>query len=53
MDLGLTADELALQARARTFANEVVRPRAAEIDAQRAVPLGHREGADRREASSA
>ena len=38
MDLGLTADELALQARARAFANEVVRPRAAEIDASEQYP---------------
>ena len=38
MDLGLSADELALQARARAFAKEVVRPRAAEIDAQEQYP---------------
>ncbi len=33
MDLGLTPDQLALQARARAFAETAVRPRAAEIDA--------------------
>ncbi len=38
MDLGLSSDELALQARARAFANEVVRPRAAEIDASERYP---------------
>ena len=38
MDLGLTTDELALQARARAFANDVVRPRAAEIDASEQYP---------------
>src|SRR6185503_4144576 len=38
MDLGLSADQLALQARARAFADEVVRPRAAEIDAQEQYP---------------
>ena len=38
MDLGLSSDELALQARARAFANEVVRPRAAEIDASEQYP---------------
>jgi alkylation response protein AidB-like acyl-CoA dehydrogenase len=38
MDLGLSPDELALQARARAFANEVVRPRAAAIDAQEQYP---------------
>ena len=38
MDLGLSADQLALQARARAFATEVVRPRAAEIDAQEQYP---------------
>jgi alkylation response protein AidB-like acyl-CoA dehydrogenase len=32
MDLGLTPDELSLQARARDFATSVVRPRAAAID---------------------
>ena len=39
MELGLSADQLALQARARAFAEEVVRPRAAEIDAQEQYPL--------------
>src|ERR1043166_7057137 len=38
MDLGLSSDQLALQARARVFAEEVVRPRAAEIDAQEQYP---------------
>jgi alkylation response protein AidB-like acyl-CoA dehydrogenase len=38
MDLGLSADQLALQARARAFATEVVRPRAAEIDVQEHYP---------------
>src|ERR1044072_7060825 len=38
MDLGLSKDQLALQARARAFATEVVRPRAAEIDAQEQYP---------------
>src|SRR3954462_1630547 len=38
MDLGLSADALALQARARAFAHEVARPRAAEIDAQEQYP---------------
>ena len=38
MDLGLSADQLALQARARAFATEVVRPRAAEIDVQEQYP---------------
>jgi alkylation response protein AidB-like acyl-CoA dehydrogenase len=38
MDLGLSADQLALQARARAFADEVVRPRAAEVDAQEQYP---------------
>jgi len=38
MDLGLSADQLALQARARAFAEEIVRPRAAEIDAQEQYP---------------
>lgn len=32
MDIGLTKDELALQARAREFANSVVRHRGIEID---------------------
>src|SRR6476659_10123378 len=36
--LGLTAEQLALQARARAFANEIVRPRAAEIDASEQYP---------------
>ena len=47
MDLGLSADQLALQARARAFAEEVVRPRAAEIDAQEQYPWDIVEGADR------
>src|ERR1044072_2598164 len=38
MNLGLSADQLALQARARSFAEEVVRPRAAEIDAHEQYP---------------
>src|SRR4051794_16716347 len=38
MDLGLSAEQLALQARARTFADEVVRPRAAAIDASEEYP---------------
>jgi alkylation response protein AidB-like acyl-CoA dehydrogenase len=38
MDLGLSPDELALQARARAFANEVVRPRAAAVDAEEQYP---------------
>ena len=38
MDLGLSAGQLALQARARAFATEVVRPRAAEIDVQEQYP---------------
>src|ERR1044072_4566364 len=38
MDLGLSADQLALQARGRACADEVVRPRAAEIDAQEQYP---------------
>jgi alkylation response protein AidB-like acyl-CoA dehydrogenase len=38
MDLGLSPDSLALQARARAFAQQVVRPRAAEIDAQEQYP---------------
>src|SRR3954464_5917282 len=36
--LGLTAEQLALQARARSFAEEVARPRAAEIDASEQYP---------------
>jgi alkylation response protein AidB-like acyl-CoA dehydrogenase len=39
MDLGLSSEQLALQARARTFAREVARPRAAEIDAQEQYPF--------------
>ncbi len=38
MDLGLSADQLALQARARAFAREIARPRAAEIDATEQYP---------------
>ena len=38
MDLGLSPDQLALQARARMFAQEVVRPRAAAIDASEQYP---------------
>src|ERR1043166_2205363 len=38
MDLGLSSDQLALQARARAFAEEVVRPPAAEIDAKEQYP---------------
>src|ERR1043165_6235051 len=38
MDLGLSPDQLVLQARARAFADEVVRPRAAAIDAQEQYP---------------
>jgi alkylation response protein AidB-like acyl-CoA dehydrogenase len=38
MDLGLAPDQLALQARARAFAREVARPRAAEIDASEQYP---------------
>jgi alkylation response protein AidB-like acyl-CoA dehydrogenase len=38
MDIGLTSDQLALQARAREFANTVVRPRAAEVDASEQYP---------------
>jgi alkylation response protein AidB-like acyl-CoA dehydrogenase len=38
MDLGLSSEQLALQARARAFAREVARPRAAEIDAQEQYP---------------
>ena len=38
MDLGLSSDELVLQARARAFAEKVVRPRAAEIDASEQYP---------------
>jgi alkylation response protein AidB-like acyl-CoA dehydrogenase len=39
MDLGLSSDELALQSRARAFANEVVLPRAAAIDASEEYPF--------------
>jgi alkylation response protein AidB-like acyl-CoA dehydrogenase len=38
MDLGLTADQIALQARARAFAREVVRPRAAQVDESEQYP---------------
>ncbi|HET7911545.1 MAG TPA: 3-sulfinopropanoyl-CoA desulfinase [Pseudolabrys sp.] len=38
MDLGLSADEMALRDRARTFAAEVVRPRAAAIDRDEMYP---------------
>ena len=38
MDLGLSQDELALQQRARAFAREVARPRAAEIDRDEQYP---------------
>ena len=38
MDLGLSADQLALQARARSFADKVARPRAAAVDAQEEYP---------------
>ena len=38
MDLGLSPDELALQARARQFAQAVARPRAAEIDRTEQYP---------------
>lgn len=38
MDLGLPSEERALQARARSFAQEVARPRAAEIDATEQYP---------------
>jgi len=38
MDLGLTSDELALQDRARAFAQKVARPRASEIDVQEQYP---------------
>ena len=38
MDLGLSSEAVALQARARAFANEIVRPRAAEIDATEQYP---------------
>ena len=38
MDLGLSADQLALQERAQAFARKVVRPRAADIDASERYP---------------
>ncbi len=38
LDLGLTADEIALRDRARVFATEVVRPRAAAIDRDEQYP---------------
>jgi alkylation response protein AidB-like acyl-CoA dehydrogenase len=38
MDLGLSSEGLALQARARAFAREVARPRASEIDAKEEYP---------------
>ena len=38
IDLGLSADELALRERARAFAVEVVRPRAAAIDRDEQYP---------------
>jgi alkylation response protein AidB-like acyl-CoA dehydrogenase len=38
MDLGLNADQLALQARAREFADTVVCPRAADVDASEQYP---------------
>ena len=38
MDLGLSKDELALQERARAFAREVARPRAAQIDRDEQYP---------------
>ena len=38
MDLGLSQNEIALQARARAFAREVVRPRAAAIDRDEQYP---------------
>ena len=53
MDLGLSPDQLTLQARARAFAGEVVRPRAAEIDAQEQYPWDIVAGADAKRASSA
>src|SRR4029077_21131607 len=36
--LGRTADQLALQARARDFAREVVQPRAAQVDTSEEYP---------------
>ena len=47
MELGLSRDEIALQARAREFSQSVVRPRAAAIDRDERIPLGHREGPGR------
>jgi alkylation response protein AidB-like acyl-CoA dehydrogenase len=38
MDLGLSSEQLALRTRARVFAREVVRPRAAAVDAQEEYP---------------
>jgi 3-sulfinopropanoyl-CoA desulfinase len=38
MNLGLTSEELALQERARAFAEEIVRPRAAAIDVEEQYP---------------
>ncbi len=38
MDLGLSKDELALQQRARAFSDDVVRPRAAQIDRDEQYP---------------
>ena len=38
MNLGLGKDEIALQARARAFAQDVVRPRAAAIDRDEQYP---------------
>ncbi len=38
MDLGLSNEELALQARARAFSQEIVRPRAAAIDRDEQYP---------------
>src|SRR5690242_2899262 len=38
MDLGLSSEQLALQARARDFAQSIARPRAAEIDATERYP---------------
>src|SRR5580704_18484423 len=39
MNLGLGPDEMALQARAREFAQAVVRPRAAQIDRDEQYPF--------------
>jgi alkylation response protein AidB-like acyl-CoA dehydrogenase len=38
MDLGLSRDEIALQARARAFSQDIVRPRAAAIDRDEQYP---------------